>query len=102
MRLDVRVEEGKGRVPSEIGTEPDRVDQVAAARPGRSRLRNRVQTTSMSGSPRSSAATMAGNAASTWVNNTTRRVLPNRSHTTAGPSVNTRRIAKSSGQAVRW
>ena len=25
MRLDVRVEEGKGRVPSEIGTEPDRV-----------------------------------------------------------------------------
>ena len=25
MRLDVWVEEGKGRVPSEIGTEPDRV-----------------------------------------------------------------------------
>ena len=25
MRLDVRVEGGKGRVPSEIGTEPDRV-----------------------------------------------------------------------------
>ena len=41
-------------------------DQVAAARAGRSRLRNRVQTTSMSGSPRSSAATMAGNSASTW------------------------------------
>ena len=25
MRLDVRVKGGKGRVPSEIGTEPDRV-----------------------------------------------------------------------------